>query len=222
MIKIGQECLPIGWVTRSYFLFVSAQQDKQPSLMIIASLLVLTMTSFLLIEQLMITDGTVAPLNRLRIIFAFGAGIALFVFGIGAAIIASGRYAANTHDMDYHSRIRLADDLRTPKLCSLFRRGYRHCDCFRGHGGLHCRRIGSESQESHYLNTAMKARLIQSCLHFPCISISIRLMYLSMFALLLLLLSRNTPIGLDGILLFYYDYYYFERTNVHHEDSPQQ
>ena len=44
----------------------------------------------------MITDGTVAPLNRLRIIYAFGAGIALFVFGIGAAIIASGRYAANT------------------------------------------------------------------------------------------------------------------------------
>lgn len=205
MIKIGQECLPIGWVTRSYFLFVSDQPAAEQTPQInIESLLVLTMTSFLLIEQLMITDGTVAPLNRLRIIYAFGAAIALFVFGIGAAIIASGRYAANTHDMDYHSRIRLVDDLRTSKLSFLFRCGYCRCDCLRGHGGLHSRSMGSESQESHYLNTAMKMRLIQSCLHFPRISISIRLMYLSKFALVLLLLSRNTSIGPDGILLFYY------------------
>ena len=70
------------------------------------------MTSFLLIEQLMITDGTIAPLNRLRIIYAFGAAIALFMFGIGATIIASGRYAANTPDMDYHSKIGLVDDHR--------------------------------------------------------------------------------------------------------------
>jgi hypothetical protein len=52
----------------------------------------LSLTGFLLIEQILITDGTLAPLNRLRIIYAFGAGIALIVFGIGAAVAASQRY----------------------------------------------------------------------------------------------------------------------------------
>ena len=40
--------------------------------------LVLSLSSFLLIEQLIIADGTVAPLNRLRTIYAFAAAIALF------------------------------------------------------------------------------------------------------------------------------------------------
>jgi hypothetical protein len=66
---------------------------------------VLTLTGFLLIEQLLITDGTVAPLNRLRTIYAFGAAIALFVFGIGAAIVASRYYGASSHDPYQHSKI---------------------------------------------------------------------------------------------------------------------
>ncbi len=64
------------------------------------------MTGFLLIEQLMITDGTVAPLNRLRTIYAFGAAIALFVFGIGASIVASRWYgSSSSHDSYQHSKI---------------------------------------------------------------------------------------------------------------------
>ena len=67
--------------------------------------IVLSLTGFLLIEQLMITDGTVAPLNRLRTIYAFGAAIALFVFGIGAAIVASRWYDSSTPDNYHHSKI---------------------------------------------------------------------------------------------------------------------
>ena len=66
--------------------------------------LVLSLTGFLLIEQLLITDGTVAPLNRLRTIYAFGAAIALFVFGIGAAIVASRWYGSSSPDAYQHSK----------------------------------------------------------------------------------------------------------------------
>jgi hypothetical protein len=63
--------------------------------------LVLSLSGFLLIEQLLITDGTLAPLNRLRIIYAFAAAIALLVFGIGAAVTAS-RYYGSYPNYDYH------------------------------------------------------------------------------------------------------------------------
>jgi len=53
----------------------------------------------------MITDGTIAPLNRLRTIYAFGAAIALFVFGIGAAIVASRWYGSTPHDAYHDSKI---------------------------------------------------------------------------------------------------------------------
>lgn len=66
--------------------------------------LVLTLTGFLLIEQLLITDGTVAPLNRLRTIYAFGAAFALFIFGIGAAIVASRWYGSSSPDAYQHSK----------------------------------------------------------------------------------------------------------------------
>lgn len=65
----------------------------------------LCLTGFLLIEQLMITDGTVAPLNRLRTIYAFAAAIALFVFGVGAAIVASRWYSAAPYNAYQHSKI---------------------------------------------------------------------------------------------------------------------
>lgn len=58
----------------------------------------LSLTGFLLIEQLLITDGTSSPLNRLRIIFAFGAGIALILFGISAAIVANDWHRSYYHD----------------------------------------------------------------------------------------------------------------------------
>lgn len=64
----------------------------------------LTLTGFLLIEQLLITDGTVAPLNRLRTIYAFGAAFALFIFGIGAAIVASRWYGSSSPDAYQHSK----------------------------------------------------------------------------------------------------------------------
>ncbi len=67
--------------------------------------IVLCLTGFLLIEQLMITDGTIAPLNRLRTIYAFGAAISLFVFGIGAAIVASRWYGSAPHDAYHDSKI---------------------------------------------------------------------------------------------------------------------
>ncbi|CAF0868893.1 unnamed protein product [Adineta ricciae] len=67
--------------------------------------LLLCLTGFLLIEQLMITDGTVAPLNRLRTIYAFAAAIALFVFGVGAAIVASRWYSAAPYNAYQHSAV---------------------------------------------------------------------------------------------------------------------
>lgn len=54
----------------------------------------------------MITDGTVAPLNRLRTLYAFIAAIALFIFGIGAAVVASRWYGSSTSPNTYqHSMI---------------------------------------------------------------------------------------------------------------------
>ncbi|CAF0796336.1 unnamed protein product [Rotaria sp. Silwood1] len=53
----------------------------------------------------MITDGTVAPLNRLRTIYAFVAAIALFIFGIGAAIVASSWYNSAAQDAYHHSAV---------------------------------------------------------------------------------------------------------------------
>ncbi len=68
--------------------------------------IVLSLTGFLLIEQILITDGTVAPLNRLRTIYAFSAAIALFVFGVGASIVASRWYDSSpSHDAYQHSKI---------------------------------------------------------------------------------------------------------------------
>ncbi|CAF2566950.1 unnamed protein product [Rotaria sp. Silwood2] len=69
--------------------------------------ILLSLTVFLLIEQLIITDGTVAPLNRLRTIYAFAAAIALFIFGIGAAIVASRWYDSSSQDAYHHSKIDL-------------------------------------------------------------------------------------------------------------------
>ncbi|CAF1621925.1 unnamed protein product [Rotaria magnacalcarata] len=67
--------------------------------------LVLSLTGFLLIEQLLITDGTVAPLNRLRTIFAVAAAVTLFFFGIGTAILASRWYDAPTQDSYHRSAV---------------------------------------------------------------------------------------------------------------------
>jgi hypothetical protein len=64
---------------------------------------VLSVTGFLLLEQLLITDATLAPLNRLRIIFAFGAAVALIVFGIGAAVTANRMSHYQPHSSYYHS-----------------------------------------------------------------------------------------------------------------------
>ncbi|UJR30948.1 hypothetical protein I4U23_018460 [Adineta vaga] len=66
--------------------------------------ILLSITSFLLIEQLLITDGTLAPLNRLRIVFAFGAAIALIIFGIGAAVTAN-RWSHYYRDSNYHNAV---------------------------------------------------------------------------------------------------------------------
>ena len=64
---------------------------------------VLSLTSFLLIEQLLITDGTLAPLNRLRIIYAIVATIALIVFGISASMVANRLSGYYGHQTQYHS-----------------------------------------------------------------------------------------------------------------------
>ncbi len=64
----------------------------------------MSLSGFLLIEQLLITDGTLAPLNRLRIIYAFAAAIALFIFGIGAAVVASRYYGAYPSYNYHHSK----------------------------------------------------------------------------------------------------------------------
>ncbi len=84
--------------------------------------LVLSLTSFLLIEQLIITDGTVAPLNRLRTIYAFGAAIALFIFGIGASIVASRWYGSSTspHDAYQHSKILFVSNIELIKRKAFF------------------------------------------------------------------------------------------------------
>ncbi len=65
----------------------------------------MSLSGFLLIEQLLITDGTIAPLNRLRILYAIGAGIALLIFGIGAAIAASRWYNTYPNHTYHHSKI---------------------------------------------------------------------------------------------------------------------
>lgn len=67
-------------------------------------ILVLSLTGFLLIEQLLITDGTVAPLNRLRIIYAIGAAVALLIFGISASMVASRMYGHYANASQYHSK----------------------------------------------------------------------------------------------------------------------
>ncbi|CAF2470474.1 unnamed protein product [Rotaria sp. Silwood2] len=67
--------------------------------------ILLALTGFLLIEQLLITDATVSPLNRLRIIYAFGAAIALIIFGISAAIVASRLYSTYPNHSYHHSPI---------------------------------------------------------------------------------------------------------------------
>ena len=117
---------------------------------------VLCLTGFLLIEQLMITDGTVAPLNRLRTIYAFAAAIALFAFGVGAAIVASRWYSAAPYNTYQHSKMtRFLFDTFEINSCHVFifyRRCYCLSDCFCWHGGVHSRSIGTKSQESHHLN----------------------------------------------------------------------
>ena len=65
----------------------------------------MSLTGFLLLEQLLITDATLAPLNRLRIIYAFGAAVALLVFGISAAIVASRWYPTYPQYTYHHSKI---------------------------------------------------------------------------------------------------------------------
>ncbi|CAM4894649.1 unnamed protein product [Rotaria socialis] len=67
--------------------------------------ILLSLTAFLLIEQLLITDGTVAPLNRLRTIFAVAAAVTLFFFGIGTAILASRWYDAPTQNSYHRSAV---------------------------------------------------------------------------------------------------------------------
>ncbi|CAF0988620.1 unnamed protein product [Rotaria magnacalcarata] len=65
----------------------------------------LALTGFLFLEQLLITDGTIAPLNRLRILYAFIAAAALLVFGISTAIVASGKYNSYAHDHYYRNAV---------------------------------------------------------------------------------------------------------------------
>ncbi|CAF0941221.1 unnamed protein product [Rotaria sp. Silwood1] len=67
--------------------------------------ILLSLTGFLLIEQLLVTDGTVAPLNRLRIIYAFGAAILLIIFGISLAIVASRLYSTYPYHTYHHNAI---------------------------------------------------------------------------------------------------------------------
>jgi hypothetical protein len=52
----------------------------------------------------LITDGTLSPLNRLRIVYAFGAAVALLIFGIGAAIVASRWYSAYPNYNYHHGK----------------------------------------------------------------------------------------------------------------------
>jgi hypothetical protein len=80
----------------------------------------LSLTGFLLLEQILITDGTVVPLNRLRIIYAFGAAIALFVFGIGAAVVASRGYNSYPYNTYYHSKHSLNIRSIKKRICLFF------------------------------------------------------------------------------------------------------
>jgi len=105
-ILILHHGMDIEWVIQSFFLFVSYIEYikfHENNLYIYINL-VLSLTGFLLIEQLLITDGTVVPLNRLRIIYAFGAAIALIVFGIGAAVVASRWYDSYPYQSYHHSK----------------------------------------------------------------------------------------------------------------------
>ena len=105
--------MPIEQVIRLYFLLVNEiPREKEPkSSPTFVSFLVLSLTGFLLLEQILITDGTAAPLNRLRIIYAFAAAIALIVFGISAAIVAS-NWHSSYYQSHYHSRKRIFRLLR--------------------------------------------------------------------------------------------------------------
>lgn len=67
--------------------------------------IVFSVTVFILIEQLLITDGTAAPLNRFRGIYAFVAAITLFIFGIGTSIVSSRWYDSADHNAYEHSKI---------------------------------------------------------------------------------------------------------------------
>jgi hypothetical protein len=63
------------------------------------------LTGFLLLEQILITDGTIAPLNRLRIVYAFAAAVALIIFGISAAIFASRWHTSYGDQTHFNSMI---------------------------------------------------------------------------------------------------------------------
>ncbi len=67
----------------------------------------MSLTGFLLLEQLLITDGTLAPLNRLRIVYAFSAALALLIFGIGAVVMIARSYNSRYNHSYYHSTILL-------------------------------------------------------------------------------------------------------------------
>ena len=62
-----------------------------------------TLTGFILIEQLLITDGTSPPLNRLRFVYAIVAAIALLLFGISASMVANRLSGSYVHQSQYHS-----------------------------------------------------------------------------------------------------------------------
>lgn len=91
---------------------------------------------FLLIEQLLITDGTVAPLNRLRTIYTFAAAIALFVFGIGAAFVANRWYDSSSPDAYQHSKWQSRTNII--EICLSLRRCYCFCYCIRWNDSLFC------------------------------------------------------------------------------------
>ena len=110
---------------------------------------VLSLTGFLLIEQLLITDGTTAPLNRIRIIYAAAAGIALLIFGITAAIAASRWYGSYPNQTYHHSKNSPRPDSLSD---STFRRRRCRLHCLHRYGCLHCRSGGSQSCQSHHLD----------------------------------------------------------------------
>lgn len=104
IIRLG---FPIGWATQLSFPSVIPRHSRCSLSDSPCPLhLVLSLTGFLLLEQLLITDGTVAPLNRLRIVYAIGAAIALFIFGISAAIAASRHYGNYPYGTYHRGKIR--------------------------------------------------------------------------------------------------------------------